>query len=81
MAAVEELAKGGDVVADGSLGQRSFGTLSAGARREQRGAEPEQRHEAVHDDPRVCTLVAGGVRVPFPPPARYNMRWSFSEES
>jgi len=50
MAVVEKLAKGGDVVADGGLGQRSFGTLSAGARREQRGAEPEQKHETVHDD-------------------------------
>ena len=39
---VEKLANGGDVVAGGGLGQRSFGTLSAGARREQRAAEPEQ---------------------------------------
>jgi hypothetical protein len=44
------LAKGGDVVADGGLGQRSFGTLRAGARREQRSAEPEQNHETVHGD-------------------------------
>jgi hypothetical protein len=44
------LAKGGDVVADGGLGQRSCGTLIAGARREQRGAEPKQKHEPVHDD-------------------------------
>jgi len=50
MAVVEKLAKGGDVVADGGLGQRSFGTLSAGARREQRGAEPEQKRETVYDD-------------------------------
>jgi hypothetical protein len=50
MAVVEKLAKGGDVVAGGGLGQRSFGTLSAGARREQRGAEPEQKHETVHGD-------------------------------
>src|SRR5688572_17711349 len=49
MAIVEELAKGGDVVANGGLGQRSFGTLSAGARREQRDLEPEQKHETVHD--------------------------------
>ena len=50
MAVVEKLAKGGDVVAGGGLGQRGLGTLSAGAHREQRGAEPEQQHEAMHDD-------------------------------
>jgi hypothetical protein len=49
MAVVEKSAKGGDVVAGGGLGQRSFGTLNAGARREQCGAEPEQKHEPVHD--------------------------------
>jgi hypothetical protein len=46
------MAKGGDVVAGGGLGQGSFGTLSAGAGGEQRGAEPEQEHEAVHADSR-----------------------------
>jgi hypothetical protein len=49
MAVVEKLAKGGGVVADGGLGQRGFGTLSARARREQRGAEPEQKPETLHD--------------------------------
>jgi hypothetical protein len=40
MALLEKLAKGGDVVTDGGLGERSFGTLSTGAGREQRGPEP-----------------------------------------
>jgi hypothetical protein len=48
MAVVEKMAKGGDVVTDGGLGQRSVGTLSAGC--EQRGGEPKQEHETVHDD-------------------------------
>ena len=50
MAVVEKSAKGGDVVAGGGLGQRSVGTRIAGASGEQRGAEPEQKHETVHDD-------------------------------
>ena len=50
MAVDEKSAKGGDVVAGRGLGQRSVGTLLAGARREQPGAEPEQKHETVHDD-------------------------------
>jgi hypothetical protein len=49
MAVVEKPAKGGDVVAGGGLGQRRVGTLNASARREQRGAESEQKHEPVHD--------------------------------
>jgi hypothetical protein len=49
MAVVEKLAKGGDIVAGRGLGERSLGTLSAGTRREQRGAEPEQKHVTVHD--------------------------------
>jgi hypothetical protein len=45
---MEKSAKGGDVVADGGPGQGRFGALSAGARREQRGTEPEQEHDTVH---------------------------------
>jgi len=51
VAVVEKLAKGGDVVAGGGLGQRSF-VMSAGTGGEQRGAEPKQERETVRDDPR-----------------------------
>jgi hypothetical protein len=55
MAVGEKLAKGGDVVADGGLGERSFGTLSAGVRREEGDAESEQKHETVDDDLREAS--------------------------
>lgn len=45
----EQLANSDDVVPGGGPGQRSFGTLSAGAGSKQRSADPEQKDATVYD--------------------------------